>query len=115
MKHASYRKLFRDKESELLNKIALTGSRNVARIIDFHESQITRWQRPQKLDDISFIAKMARVLVAIEYDAPDTNVVINREDAKALIEALEYIRYPKRKTPVASTTEVSEMQLEISI
>ncbi|AOM40524.1 CII family transcriptional regulator [Xenorhabdus hominickii] len=115
MEYASYSKLFRNKESELLNKLVLTGSRNVARIIGVHESQITRWQRPQKIAELSFIEKMARFLVAIEYDSPDTNVVINREDAKALIEALEYIRYPKRKTSKAGTNEASEMQLEMSI
>ncbi|WP_237388017.1 CII family transcriptional regulator [Xenorhabdus sp. Sc-CR9] len=115
MEDASYSKLFRNKESELINKLVLKGSRNVARIIGVHESQITRWQRPQKIDDLSFIEKMARFLVAIEYDSPDTNVVINREDAQRLIEALEYIRYPKRKTSVAVTTEASEMQLEMSI
>ncbi|MDC9615845.1 CII family transcriptional regulator [Xenorhabdus khoisanae] len=115
MEHASYSKLFRDKESELINKLVLKGSRNVARIIGVHESQITRWQRPQKIDDMSFIEKMARFLIAIEYDSPDTNVVINREDAEKLIAALEYIRYPKRKTPVAVTTEASEMQLEMSV
>ncbi|KMJ44679.1 transcriptional regulator [Xenorhabdus khoisanae] len=115
MEHASYSKLFRDKESELINKLVLKGSRNVARIIGVHESQITRWQRPQKIDDMSFIEKMARFLIAIEYDSPDTNVVINREDAEKLIAALEYIRYPKRKTPTVVAVEASEMQLEMSI
>ncbi|MEK9497094.1 CII family transcriptional regulator [Photorhabdus sp. P32] len=103
---------FREMESKLIKKLVLKGARNVAEIIGFHESQIARWQRPQRIDDISFIEKMARFLVAIEFEIPEQEVVMTGEDAKALLAALELIRYPKRKTSVA--TEASN-QIEISI
>ncbi|CAQ85218.1 MULTISPECIES: CII family transcriptional regulator [Photorhabdus] len=105
---------FREMESKLIKKLVLKGARNVAEIIGFHESQIARWQRPQRIDDISFIEKMARFLVAIEFEIPEQEVVMTGEDAKALLAALELIRYPKRKTSVAPTTEASN-QIEMSI
>ncbi|NHB94531.1 CII family transcriptional regulator [Photorhabdus cinerea] len=111
MESAMERK-FREMESRLIKKLVLKGARNVAEIIGFHESQIARWQRPQRIDDISLIEKMARFLVAIEYDSKDESVVITGEDAKALLAALELIRYPKRKAP--TVTEASN-QIELSM
>ncbi|WP_445496657.1 CII family transcriptional regulator [Photorhabdus sp. SF281] len=100
---------FREMESKLIKKLVLKGARNVAETVGIHESQIARWQRPQRIDDISFIEKMARFLVAIEYDAKDESVVITGEDARALLAALEHIREPKEKAPAASTTEANQI------
>ena len=94
-------------EARIRKGIILTTPKQVAKAVGVHESQITRWQAEN-----GFIEKAARLLNAIGFDAPIQDVIIQGDEARALIQMLEYVRYPKRKTSKAATDEA---QIELSI
>ncbi|MEQ5076031.1 CII family transcriptional regulator [Providencia alcalifaciens] len=96
---------FREIESKIIKGILVTGAREVAKRTGIHESQISRMQYPQDKAHLSFVQRCARLLVAIEYDKPDDTVIIQGDEARALIQMLEHVRYPKRKTSKAATDE----------
>ncbi|WER21525.1 CII family transcriptional regulator [Providencia stuartii] len=103
---------FREIESKIMKGILVTGAREVAKRTGIHESQISRWQSPQSKSHLSFIQRCARLLVAIGYDSHDDTVIIRGDEARALIQMLEHVRYPKRKTSTAGTGE-AQIKLDI--
>ncbi|MDE1488983.1 hypothetical protein KKI90_22565 [Xenorhabdus bovienii] len=104
-------------ESFFHRKIFDFGNNELAREMGIHPSVLSR--------DKNRIAKLASKLIvelglpewALELSESDNKsvVVIEGEHAERLIQALECKGKIKRKTPVAVTTEASEMQLEMSI
>ncbi len=109
MDYASNSK-FREIETKIMKGILVTGAREVAKRAGMHESQVSRMQYPQDKTHLSFVQRCARLLVAIEYDKSDDTVIIQGDEARALIQMLEYVRYPKRKTSKAATDE-AQMEL----
>lgn len=103
---------FREIETKILKGIHSTGAREVARIAGLHESQISRMQRPQHKENLSFIQRCARLLAAIEYEGGEDMVVLQGDEARALIQMLGHIRTPKRKAP--AVTEAQD-QIELTI
>ncbi|MEX0398099.1 transcriptional regulator [Providencia rettgeri] len=87
-------------ETRIRKGIILTTPKQVAKAVGVHESQITRWQAEN-----GFVEKAARLLDAIGFDAPIQDVIIQGDEARALIQMLEHVRYPKRKTSKAATDE----------
>ncbi|EPP6705493.1 CII family transcriptional regulator, partial [Providencia rettgeri] len=59
-----------------------------------------------------FVEKAARLLDAIGFDAPIQDVIIQGDEARALIQMLEHVRYPKRKVP---TVAPDETQISLNI
>ncbi|EJD6541506.1 transcriptional regulator [Providencia rettgeri] len=104
MEHAISRNV-RAIESRIRKGIILTTPKAVAKAVGVHESQITRWQAEN-----GFVEKAARLLDAIGFDAPIQDVIIQGDEARALIQMLEHVRYPKRKTSKAATDE-AQMEL----
>lgn len=101
----------RNIESKIIKGIMLKGACHVAGIVGVHESQVSRWQRPQTRGDMSFIEKCARLLDAIGYEEPTTDtVMLQGDEARALIQMLGHIRTPKRKAP-AVTEAKSQINL----
>ncbi|HEF8772078.1 TPA: transcriptional regulator [Providencia stuartii] len=94
-------------EARIRKGIILTTPKQVAKAVGVHESQITRWQAEN-----GFVEKAARLLDAIGFDAPIQDVIIQGDEARALIQMLEHIRYPKRKTSKAATDE-AQINLDI--
>ncbi|EIU7559318.1 lambda phage CII family protein [Providencia rettgeri] len=92
-------------EARIRKGIILTTPKKVAKAVGVHESQITRWQAEN-----GFVEKAARLLDAIGFDAPIQDVIIQGDEARALIQMLEHVRYPKRK---ASTVAPEETQIEL--
>ncbi|MDC9591602.1 hypothetical protein PSI23_20540 [Xenorhabdus sp. XENO-10] len=96
---------------------AETGNSPLAKEMGIHPTGLSR--------EKSRIVKLASRMVvelglpegAAELSESDNKpvVVIEGEHAERLIQALERKGKIKRKTPVALTTEASEMQLELSI
>ncbi|NIH23417.1 transcriptional regulator [Providencia heimbachae] len=109
MDYASNSK-FREIETKIMKGILVTGAREVAKRAGMHESQVSRMQYPQDKANLSFVQRCARLLAAIEYDKSDDTVIIQGDEARALIQMLEYVRYPKRKTSKAATDE-AQMEL----
>lgn len=103
---------FREVETKIMKGILVTGAREVARRTGMHESQISRMQYPQDKAQLSFVQRCARLLVAIGYENSDDTVIFQGDEARALIQMLEHIRYPKRKTPSAVTDE-AQINLDI--
>ncbi|MEY0577491.1 transcriptional regulator [Providencia manganoxydans] len=110
---------FREVETKIMKGILVTGAREVARRTGMHETQISRMQYPQDKANLSFVQRCARLLVAIEYDKTDEFEVFTGDelkqlvsDAKSMIQALEHVRYPKRKAPTAGTDE-AQIKLDI--
>ncbi|EPK9626430.1 CII family transcriptional regulator [Proteus mirabilis] len=97
---------FREIESKIMKGILVTGAREVAKRTGIHESQISRWQSPQSKTQLSFIQRCARLLVAIGYETPDDTVILQGDEARALIQMLEHIKAPKRKA--SAVTEASQ-------
>ncbi|HCT9039935.1 TPA: transcriptional regulator [Providencia rettgeri] len=104
MEHAISRNV-RAIEARIRKGIILTTPKQVAKAVGVHESQITRWQ-----SENGFVEKAARLLDAIGFDAPIQDVIIQGDEARALIQMLEHVRYPKRKTSKAATDE-AQMEL----
>ncbi|AOM40204.1 hypothetical protein [Xenorhabdus hominickii] len=104
-------------EGYFLKSVLEFGNNDLARKMGIHPSALSR--------DKNRIAKLASLMIvnlglpkwAFELSDADSRpvVVIEGEHAEMLIQALERKGKVKRKTPVALTTEVSEMQLEMSI
>lgn len=94
-------------EARIRKGIILTTPKQVAKAVGVHESQITRWQAEN-----GFVEKAARLLDAIGFDAPIQDVIIQGDEARALIQMLEHVRYPKRKTSKAATDE-AQINLDI--
>lgn len=103
---------FREIETKILKGIHSTGAREVARIAGLHESQISRMQHPQHKEHFSFIERCSRLLAAIEYEGGEDMVVLQGDEARALIQMLGNIRTPKRKAP--AVTEAQD-QIELTI
>ena len=101
---------FREVETKIMKGILVTGAREVARRTGMHESQISRMQYPQDKAQLSFVQRCARLLVAIGYENSDDTVIFQGDEARALIQMLEHVRYPKRKTSKAATDE-AQMEL----
>ncbi|MBQ0262548.1 lambda phage CII family protein [Providencia rettgeri] len=99
MEHAISRNV-RAIEARIRKGIILTTPKQVAKAVGVHESQITRWQAEN-----GFVEKAARLLDAIGFDAPVQDVIIQGDEARALIQMLEHVRHPKRKTSKAATDE----------
>jgi hypothetical protein len=110
-------------ESYFLKQAWEFGNNDLAKEMGIHPSALSR--------DKNRIARLASLMI-IQLGVPEWlpeylnknqaeavddeySVVINRDDAKRLIAALEHLRYPKRKAPVVRPTEASEMQLEMTI
>ncbi|MEQ5618228.1 CII family transcriptional regulator [Providencia rettgeri] len=104
MEHAISRNV-RAIEARIRKGIILTTPKQVAKAVGVHESQITRWQAEN-----GFVEKAARLLDVIGFDAPIQDVIIQGDEARALIQMLEHVRYPKRKTSKAATDE-AQMEL----
>ncbi|CDG87261.1 hypothetical protein [Xenorhabdus bovienii] len=104
-------------ESHFHKKVFEFGNNGLASEMGIHPSVLSR--------DKNRIAKLASRLIvelglpewALESSESDSKpiVVIEGEHAERLIQALECKGKIKRKTPVALTTEVLEMQLEMGI
>ena len=94
-------------EARIRKGIILTTPKQVAKAVGVHESQITRWQAEN-----GFIEKAARLLDAIGFDAPVQDVIIQGDEARALIQMLAHIKAPKRKAP--AVTEASQ-QMDLTI
>ena len=94
-------------EARIRKGIILTTPKQVAKAVGVHESQITRWQAEN-----GFIEKAARLLDAIGFDAPVQDVIIQGDEARALIQMLEHVKAPKRKAP--AVTEASQ-QMDLTI
>ncbi|AWK42628.1 CII family transcriptional regulator [Photorhabdus laumondii] len=79
-------------ESRIRKGIVITGPKHVANAVGVHQSQISRWQTEQT----GFVAKAAKLLAAIGFDANVQEVVIHGEEtaqiAKALQEMLSHLR-----------------------
>ncbi|MEX6158918.1 CII family transcriptional regulator [Providencia manganoxydans] len=103
---------FREVETKIMKGILVTGAREVARRTGMHESQISRMQYPQDKAQLSFVQRCARLLVAIGYENSDDTVIFQGDEARALIQMLEHIRYQKRKTSKAATDE-AQISLDI--
>lgn len=103
---------FREIESKIMKGILVTGAREVAKRTGIHESQISRWQSQQSKTQLSFIQRCARLLVAIGYETPDDTVILQGDEARALIQMLEHIKAPKRKAP---ETAINEAQISLNI
>ncbi|HCT5325224.1 TPA: transcriptional regulator [Morganella morganii] len=101
---------FREIETKILKGIHSTGAREIAHRTGIHESQISRWQSPQHKENLSFIQRCARLLAAIEYEGGEDMVVLQGDEARALIQMLGNIRTPKRKAP-AVTEAKSQINL----
>ncbi|MDF7207037.1 lambda phage CII family protein [Proteus mirabilis] len=97
---------FREIESKIMKGILVTGAREVAKRTGIHESQISRWQSQQSKTQLSFIQRCARLLVAIGYETPDDTVILQGDEARALIQMLEHVKALKRKAP--AVTEASQ-------
>ncbi|SFU93735.1 hypothetical protein [Xenorhabdus koppenhoeferi] len=102
-------------ETFWFKSVAEIGNSPLARDMGIHPTGLSR--------EKSRIVKLASRMV-VELGLPEgsaaapgceTNIVLTGIDASRLLEALEYIRYPKRKTSKAATDEASEMQFELSI
>ncbi|WP_340618254.1 hypothetical protein [Xenorhabdus entomophaga] len=92
-----------------------TGNSPLAREMGIHPTGLSR--------EKARIVKLASRMV-VELGLPEgsvaapgceANIVLTGVEASKLLSMLDELRYPKRKTPVAVTTEASEMQLEMSI
>ncbi|MCW2256247.1 hypothetical protein M2263_002338 [Providencia alcalifaciens] len=103
---------FRNIESKIMKGILVTGAREVAKRTGIHESQISRWQSPQSKSHLSFVQRCARLLVAIGYESSDDTVILQGDEARALIQMLEHVRYPKRKAPAVAPDE-AQIKLDI--
>ncbi|MCT8349884.1 lambda phage CII family protein [Photorhabdus temperata] len=79
-------------ESRIRKGIVITGPKHVADACGVHQSQISRWQTEQT----GFVTKAAKLLAAIGFEAPVSEVVIHGEEtaqiAKALQEMLSHLR-----------------------
>ena len=104
---------FREIESKIMKGILVTGAREVAKRTGIHESQISRWQSQQSKTQLSFIQRCARLLVAIGYETDDT-VILQGDEARALIQMLEHVKEPKRKTSTTANGEASQ-QMDLTI
>ncbi|PHM46569.1 hypothetical protein [Xenorhabdus miraniensis] len=102
-------------ESYFLKSALEFGNNDLAREMGIHPSALSR--------DKNRIAKLASKLI-VELGLPEgsvaapgceANIVLTGVEASKLLSMLDELRYPKRKTPVALTTEASEMQLEMSL
>ncbi|MBI6367389.1 MULTISPECIES: CII family transcriptional regulator [Proteus] len=105
---------FREIESKIMKGILVTGAREVAKRTGIHESQISRWQSPQSKTQLSFIQRCARLLVAIGYETPDDTVILQGDEARALIQMLDHVKAPKRKTSTTANGEASQ-QMDLTI
>ncbi|MEQ4911354.1 CII family transcriptional regulator [Proteus terrae] len=103
---------FREIESKIMKGILVTGAREVAKRTGIHESQISRWQSQQSKTQLSFIQRCARLLVAIGYETPDDTVILQGDEARALIQMLKHVKAPKRKA--TAVTEASQ-QMDLTI
>ncbi|WP_211823931.1 CII family transcriptional regulator [Proteus terrae] len=105
---------FREIESRIIRGINVAGAREVAKRTGIHESQISRWQSPQSKNQMSFVQRCARLLVAIGYETPDDTVILQGDEARALIQMLEHVKAPKRKTSTTANGEASQ-QMDLTI
>ncbi|PHM68843.1 hypothetical protein [Xenorhabdus kozodoii] len=104
-------------ESYFLKSVLDFGNNELAKEMGIHPSALSR--------DKNRIAKLASLMIvklglpewAFELSESDSKpvVVIEGEHAERLIQALERKGKIKRKTPVVSATEASDMQLEMGI
>ncbi|MCC8463856.1 CII family transcriptional regulator [Photorhabdus bodei] len=79
-------------ESRIRKGIIVTGPKHVADAVGVHQSQISRWQA----EETGFVTKAAKLLAAIGFEAPVSEVIIHGEEtaqiAKALQEMLSHLR-----------------------
>ncbi|WP_147195953.1 lambda phage CII family protein [Pantoea sp. CCBC3-3-1] len=76
--------------SNILNRIAMRGQRNVASALGINESQITRWKD-------SFIPKMSMLLAVLEWGVEDEELASLAKQVALLL--------TKEKAPNAVTFE----------
>ncbi|WP_387468275.1 CII family transcriptional regulator [Photorhabdus sp. RM323S] len=96
----------REIESRIRKGIIITGPKHVADACGVHQSQISRWQA----EETGFVTKAAKLLAAIGFDAPVSEVVIHGEEtaqiAKALQEMLSHLR---EKAPSVTADEANQI------
>ncbi|MBD2803049.1 hypothetical protein ABLB84_06275 [Xenorhabdus szentirmaii] len=102
-------------ESYFLKSVLEYGNNDLSREMGIHPSSLSR--------DKNRIAKLASLMIvnlglpegSVAAPGCEANIVLTGVEASKLLSILDELRYPKRKTPVALTTEASEKQLELLI